>query len=391
MKIINIVKIAFKSFSKHKIRSVLSIIGIIIGIITIIVVMTISENLKIFISNEYDRIGTNMLWITISKNTNIENSILTNADLDSLSKIQGIDNISPNLIEYSTINQNNANGDVRIIGVSDEFEHIRKLPVNGQFISKKNIVNEENVCVISNKIREKFLYKNINPIGEKIMIKNHEFVVIGYIDKPETNTVTNFDNPYDVYVPYSIMEKYFGINGINYILLSVDDENKINQYKVVLTQKLLILKGKDAKYDIDSLIENKERFELIFNIVIAATALLTSISLIVSGIGIMNVLLMSINERKWEIGLRKAVGAKNNDIVLQFLFESLIYSVVGIFIGILISILLIMIINQISPVTLKISYLSLVLSTSFCTIINLMFGLLPAIKASKMDPLECLE
>jgi putative ABC transport system permease protein len=175
------------------------------------------------------------------------------------------------------------------------------------------------------------------------------------------------------------------------VLFSVKDPEKSEQYSAEIQQKLLSRKSGNLQVRIDSIYKNMKNVSIIFMVATLGAAVITSVGLIVSGIGIMNVLLMSIAERKWEIGLRKAVGADNKSILLQFLMESILLCIMGALIGLLLSVGIIEVLSFFAKLSIKISWVSVVISVGFCSFVGVFFGIFPAIKASKLDPLECLE
>lgn len=383
----SLISSSYKSLIKHKRRTFLSILGIIIGVFTVIIVLSLTEAFRTFVMDEYKKVGKDLMWVAF------ENSYqqFTEKDMNVFNRPQFIKMYSPYTSAMFNLIKDGNEGVVKVIGTNSNYSHIRFLRVNGRYINDSDIISKANVCVISDDVRKKFMYKHLNPIGENLRIKGINFTVVGYLAPPESNTRTGLDEGSDIFIPFSTFEKVFGTNRIDMVFFSVDDETKNAQNKTEIYQLLLGIGKDNLSFHIDSVYDNMKSMSLVFFAISFFTTIISSVGLIVSGIGIMNVLLMTIAERRWEIGLRKAVGADNQNIFLYFLMESIILCSIGAVIGLVLSFAAITIISFITKLQISVSWIAASVSITFCSIVGLFFGIFPSFKASKLEPLECLE
>ena len=392
MELICLIKVTYKSLTKQKLKSFLSVLGIIIGVLTVVIMTSISEGFREYVMNEYNKVGHNLMWV-IPKNSDVGDvrGQLVEEDLSIFYENEFVDMVSPYTSADFYMKRSGREGVVKIVGVNSSYDRLRLLNINGRFINDNDIVSKSNVCVISDEVRKNYLYQNISPIGEKIQVDGVSYVVIGCLAESQSNTKTGLDDKDSILIPYSAFERNYGTKRIDMVLFSVKDPEKSEKYSAEIQQKLLSRKSGNLQVRIDSIYKNMKNVSIIFMVATLGAAVITSVGLIVSGIGIMNVLLMSIAERKWEIGLRKAVGADNKSILLQFLMESILLCIMGALIGLLLSVGIIEVLSFFAKLSIKISWVSVVISVGFCSFVGVFFGIFPAIKASKLDPLECLE
>lgn len=388
MSLWNLIKSSFSSLKKNKMRSFLSILGIIIGVVTVITVLSTSEAFRTYIIKEYKNVGTKLMWLIPDDGNRSINKGLEEKDLNILSSLSFVKLSSPYTSMPHSIKMNGQQGNINVVGVNSSYDEIRMLKAEGQFISNIDYINKSRVCVISDDVRKIYLNRNINPIGSSLKIKGVNFTVIGYLPPKNSSAKLGLDESNCVYIPLSTFWNCFDTQSIDMIMFTVDDETMCSQYKATIQQKAM---GTNKNIKIDSVYENMKNMDFIFTTVTIVTILITSIGLIVSGIGIMNVLLMSIAERKWEIGLRKAVGADNRNILMQFLTESVMLSFIGAASGLIVSLAMIISLSFFTKLPINISWFAAVVSISFCSIIGIFFGIFPAIKAAGLEPVECLE
>lgn len=386
----SLISSSYKSLKKHKRRTFLSILGIIIGVFTVIIVLSLTEAFRLFVMDEYKKVGSNLMWVSFENKAEI-NYQFTEEDLALFNKTQFIKFYSPYTATVIDFQKDGNKGSVNVVGTNPNYALIRSLKINGRYINELDIMSKANVCVISDHVRKKYMYKKIDPIGENIQIKGVNFTVVGYLSPPTSNTRTGLDNESEIFIPFLPFKRVFRTSRVDRVFFSVEDERKIDQYKSDIFQLLLGAGHGHLSFHIDSVYDSMKSMSLLFFAVTFFTTLISSIGLIVSGIGIMNVMLMTIAERRWEIGLRKAVGADNRSIFLYFLIESIILCAIGAFIGLLLSFIAITIISFITNLKINLSWLSATISISFCSLVGLFFGIFPSFKASKLEPLECLE
>lgn len=389
MKKLSLVKCSYDSLVKDKMKSFLSILGIIIGVITVVTVLSISEHFKTYVMNEYEKVGNNLMWIT-SDNSQSKNSVLSLEDVDNIKQFSFVQSASPYAVTTEKLNINGRTGNVSVVGVNASYKVLRSLDVNGRFICDVDDLNNNRICVISDSVRKKYVNRNIDPTGSTITLNGEDFTIVGYLPAKKESTKNGLDEDNAIYIPYNSFCRYYEREKLDMFLFSIDDVASVKKYKTLIQQSLLSV-SQDINLKIDSISENMKNMQFVFNIITCITILITAVSLMVSGIGIMNVLLMTITERRWEIGLRKALGADNRTILLQFLIESLLLCITGAIIGLFISKASVIILSYFIKINIQLSMFAVLVSVSFCCLIGLFFGIFPAMKAAKFEPLECLE
>lgn len=389
MKKLSLVKCSYDSLVKDKMKSFLSILGIIIGVITVVTVLSISEHFKTYVMNEYEKVGNNLMWIT-SDNSQSKNSVLSLEDVDNIKQFSFVQSASPYAVTTEKLNINGRTGNVSVVGVNASYKVLRSLDVNGRFICDVDDLNNNRICVISDSVRKKYVNRNIDPTGSTITLNGEDFTIVGYLPAKKESTKNGLDEDNAIYIPYNSFCRYYEREKLDMFLFSIDDVASVKKYKTLIQQSLLSV-SQDINLKIDSISENMKNMQFVFNIITCITILITAVSLMVSGIGIMNVLLMTITERRWEIGLRKALGADNRTILLQFLIESLLLCITGAIIGLFVSKASVIILSYFIKINIQLSMFAVLVSVSFCCLIGLFFGIFPAMKAAKFEPLECLE
>ncbi|WP_455717285.1 ABC transporter permease, partial [Anaerosporobacter sp.] len=335
MKILSLVKCSYDSLVKDKMKSFLSILGIIIGVITVVTVLSISEYFRTYVMNEYEKVGDNLMWITPDYSQS-KNSVLSLEDVDNIKKLSFIQSTSPYAVTTEKLDINGRTGNVSVVGVNASYKDLRSLDVKGRFICDVDDLNCNRICVISDSVRKKYVNRSIDPIGSTITLNGEDFTIVGYLPSKKESTKNGLDEDNAIYIPYNSFCRYYESEKLDMYMFSIDDVASVTKYKTLIQQSLLSV-SQDINLKIDSVNENMKNMQFVFNIITCVTILITAVSLMVSGIGIMNVLLMSITERRWEIGLRKALGADNRTILLQFLVESLLLCITGAIIGLFVS------------------------------------------------------
>lgn len=382
--ILRTLKSAIVALKSKRKRTFLSILGVIIGVITIVIILSICDSVNAYIVGEYNKVGDNLVWLSKEDKSAFDN----NVNLDTMNQIGDCDftdKISPYMIFNAGLNIDSNIKEVSIVGVNEQYKLMRKLDVTGRFFNETEVNSNMRVCVISEGIQKKYLNKQINPIGQSVKINGELFQIIGCVNKVQKSS-TGLNEDEVIYLPYTDCINYFNQSNMNMIMFTINDSSQINN-------DISYLKNTFANKNIQitSVNDYINQLKIILNLARAIAILFTVVSLIVSGIGIMNVMLMSIEERKLEIGLRKAIGANNNIILLQFLFESIIICFLGIFIGLAISIYCLILVSFIMKVSIEISKGAVFISVGFCLLLGLLFGIGPANKAAALEPVECLE
>jgi putative ABC transport system permease protein len=394
-------KIAYKALRSYKVRSILTTLGIIIGVAAVITMMALTQGAKLMIEENLTGLGGNSLIVNAGKrarsgttlNLNKEKPLMP-GDADAIRSLSIVKQVSEIIDTAEQVASGNMNWFTTIVGVSPEFTYINDwFPGSGSFFNKQDVRNAELVCVIGTTVASK-LFGNQDPVGEKIRIGNFSYKVIGVMSTIG-QTPSGEDQDDLLLIPYTTVQKrIMGISYIENISVSVDSKEDIPLAQLEITKTLRDRRNLNEDMENDFYINTQlihiERIFTISKIMTVLLGSIASISLIVGGIGIMNIMLVSVKERTREIGIRMAVGAKEWDILIQFMIEAVLLSVIGGLIGVILGISASMISSSFINWPSVVSATSILLSFGFAAIVGIFFGIYPARKASRLDPIESL-
>ena len=392
---------AWASLIANKMRSILTMLGIIIGVAAVIALVSIGNGVKQDIQNSISSLGSNLLMVMpgAPRTPGVRPSqgsmkSLKVSDYQAISKLDGVKAASPYTANsYVTIYQSK-NWTTTVSGVSSNFQDVNNWTMaEGRFISSKNVENRERVAVVGQTV-VKNLFAGEDPVGKEIRVKNIPFRVIGVLNSKGTGTMGN-DQDDTIFIPYTTaMERVEGVDYLRMIYVVANDDNGIDRLQSDIENLLRVRHSiKDTNLDdfniqnMKSIMETMEQTTGTLTLFLGAVA---AISLVVGGIGIMNIMLVSVTERTREIGIRKALGATYFVIVTQFLIEAVVISLMGGLIGIALGIGASKLIGLASGMSTVISVPTIVLSFAFSMAIGLVFGIYPARKAAKLNPIDAL-
>ena len=396
------IAIAFTSLLSNKMRTILTMLGIIIGVGAVIVMVSIGMGVRQNITNSIASLGSNMLIVTPgSANKGGVRSAAGSSqklkldDAEAIKKkIKNIDYVSPTVNSSYQIVYGNENWNSSVYGVTPEYLKIRSLSVtSGSFITASDINSRNRVAVIGSTVASN-LFDTTNPVGKNIRIGNQPFRVIGVLESKGQSSMGNDQDDVVIIPLTTAQERLMGITYIRSINIQVSDSSKMDlvqeQVESLLRQRHRIRTGQDDDFtvrNLTSLLETVNNTTTMLTLFLGSIA---AISLLVGGLGIMNIMMVSVTERTREIGIRKALGATFKHIMLQFLIEAVIIGVVGGVLGILFGVGSALLVSKVSTFTTYITVFPIVISFSFSVGIGLFFGLYPARKAARLDPIEAL-
>ena len=402
MNLQNLFRIAWRAILLNKTRTLLTMLGIIIGVGSVITMLAIGEGSKKSIKENISKMGTNML--NIRPGAGMFGGVRNNSDMQSLKMTDYLAlKKEATLLKYITpVFSGNGqsiaganNWPTSIYGVNMDYLSIREWSVTeGAMFGQDEIDNFSKVAVIGQTIVKNLFPDGDSPIGQTIRFKNIPFKVIGILAaKGESNFGQDQDDI--IIAPYTTVQKrILAQNYLQSIVASAINENEaenaVNQVKKILERTHNIAADQENNFNVFSQQELISTFSSTSEMLTVLLVSIASISLIVGGIGIMNIMYVSVKERTKEIGLRMAIGAKGKDILAQFLIESVLISITGGIVGVVLGLLATYVVKVFIGWPVSITFYSIVLSFLVCTITGVFFGWYPARKASDLEPITAL-
>lgn len=433
-----LIRIAVQSVLVNKLRGILTALGVVFGVAAVIAMLAIGTGAKQFILDQMRLIGTNNIVFThkamdkgsgddvteeaTTTNAGNENKLapfspgMSKRDVDVIRTLPSVDLVSPEIIRKTKALYNGKILEIRCVGVTNSFFDLNQLATyKGTTFTEEHLNNALPVCVIGKNVETK-LFSGRDPVGQSIKCGNNYFTIIGVLEKRNASKETLVslglrDLNSDVFIPLDVSLIRFGdrsiIRGddlgrrgrgeeetemqqIDRLVIRVSDSKYLQSTADVMARLLKRRHGGQVDFDMEIpelLLQQEQKTQDIFNLVLAVIA---GISLLVGGIGIMNIMLASVYERIKEIGLRRALGATHQDIIFQFLVEAVLVSAIGGLLGVVLGMAAASAISTAAEIPTIISWWSIVLSFGVAATIGLVFGIFPAQKAAKLDPIEAL-
>lgn len=410
MKFTELAKLSLFTFRSHKLRSFLTVLGVLIGVMTVIAILSLIQGLNKTVEDQISSLGSNTIFVQkhswelgrrMDWRELLKRKDLTLEDAEAIRKLESVDKVAcsksrqVSRIEY----KENEVVNTGITGATPEIEYTDNYSISiGRFITKDDQNHRRKVCVIGSHLADN-LFPNENPIGRKLTIRRKRFLIIGILEHKGAFLGQSQDN--HVIMPLSIFERTFPeprghmrVFGSLSIHITPKSAKGIERIIEEIREMLRLRRGlsydKPDDFAINTQETLRQMYKQITGVAFIVMIAVAGISLLVGGIGIMNIMLVSVAERTREIGLRKAVGASNRDILYQFLFESSAISSIGGGIGIAIGIGIAKIVNLAFHFPSAAPLWTIILGFCFSAVVGIFFGMYPAQRAAKLNPIEAL-
>lgn len=377
--------LAIKSLMSSKLRSFLTMLGIIIGVAAVIALVSVVEGMTNEMKKTFESMGTNLITVSVrgrGSSRAISPEDMIELSMENPDVLMGC---SPNAQTSQTVKVDNNNITTSVIGVSEDFMSIRNVELSeGRFIEYIDVDKKQKVCVVGTYI-VKELFNGASPIGETLKIGNDVFTVVGVLAEKADSAEASEDDK--IFIPYTKASRYAMITAYYF---SATDENTVDKAKAVIENYLYKKFSNSNAYSVTAMSEMVETLDDLTGKMTLMLVAIAGISLLVGGIGIMNIMLVSVTERTREIGIRKSLGAKHKDIMSQFVVEAATSSVMGGVIGIVLGAVLSFAFGKFMGMTVVPSFNAVFIAFSVSALIGITFGYFPAKKAAKLNPIDAL-
>ena len=394
----DILRSAVRSLIANRLRTFLTMLGVVIGVGSVLAMIALGEGARKSVEDSIKSMGTNLLWVRPGADQHgpvrggaVETLLLE--DADAILGISNVVAIAPEVSKNAQAKYLSNNFNAGIVGTTHSYMSVRSFEINeGDFISERDVMARRRVAVLGAEAATE-LFADAPPVGERIQIKGISFEVIGVLKAKGEAGWSNPDQ--QIIVPISVAQKnLFGMKYVTNIGVQLDDEKNMEEtqkeIKELLRTRHRLREDAESDFNVRSQTEMLQRMSEVTGTFTALLGGVAAVSLLVGGIGIMNIMLVSVRERTKEIGIRKAVGAKDKDILTQFLIEATVVSVIGGMLGIGMGYGIAILISKLANWVTIVPLYSIVLAVGTSAGIGLIFGVWPARIASKLDPVEAL-
>lgn len=395
-----IIQSALQALRTNILRTSLTMLGIIIGITSVILIYSIGQGAVAFITNELTSFGTDYFQINPGGNqisTFAGSEALTFDDLEAIkndASLTNIKSIAPIAMASVPVSSNEDEDELLTYGITHEvLDILRPEVIEGEFITQEQEESSERVVVLGSEVSETFFGENSSVVGEIIKINNRSFRVTGVVDSSSALAGGFINNA--IYIPINVViNDILGEERLQEIDISVYDQDSINQtikdVEDLLRDRHDLKEGDENDFQISSAKDILSTVQTITGLLTAMIVAISGISLIVGGVGVMNIMLVSVTERTKEIGLLKAIGAKQKDILMQFLIEAMVMTLIGGIIGIVIGTIGAFGVSLILKIPFVVSVPAILIAVGVSSLVGIGFGLYPARRASRLSPIDAL-
>lgn len=380
--------LSLKSIIQNKMRSFLTMLGMIIGVAAVIALISLVQSFQDEMNASFDSMGANQIMVSVQQNGN---KLVTEDEMFQLAEDNSdlVVGVSPTVSvssrpKYETEQLYRTS----VTGVAETYYKLKELELaDGRFLQYSDVLSGHNNCVVGSFIVSE-LFDGENPIGEKIKIGNHNFTIVGVLTEESDSEEGSSDDC--VYIPYTVATVMNGTRDVNSYYFAAVDQDRVEQAKEAFEDYLYEYYQDDDYYTVTTLTQILDAINSVMNMMSSLLGGIAGISLLVAGIGIMNIMLVSVTERVKEIGIRKSMGARKRDIMSQFVIEAAATSTIGGVIGIILGDIATRQLGKLFGMNAASSLESIILSFGISVAIGVIFGYLPANKAAKLNPIDAL-
>ena len=404
MNLFMIIRVAFRALVRNKMRAALTMLGIIIGVSAVIAMVSIGQGASASVQAQIESIGTNLLFVSAgaqnvggvrSGTGDTGTNTLTVDDLQAIKReVPSVSMVTPNVNARSQLVAGNMNWNTSVTGVSEEYPEIRKWPVaSGSFFSDSDVRTAARVIVIGQTLADS-LYPGTDPVGQDIRVLNLPFRIVGVMQKKGQDPQGR-DQDDVAFAPYTtVQKKILGRDRVQIAFVSAISQDATytaqSQIAELLRQRHKLTANEPDDFTVRNMTDVAEAANETSKTMTILLACIAGVSLLVGGIGIMNIMLVSVTERTREIGIRMAIGARSSAVRSQFLIESIVLSLTGGTVGIILGVVLSLAIPAFLGWPTLVSMMAIVGSVLFSAAVGIFFGYYPARKAASLDPIEAL-
>ncbi len=381
---LKILMLSFKAIYNNKMRSFLTMLGIIIGVMAVVILVSITQNATDGITDSIGDMGSDQITASITG----DDVSVSRESIDTLNSYGMISGIAPVITTNETVKHKSETGNFSIVGVTEDYFDVQDITIQrGRLLVPSDLEYTTSVAILGTEAATD-LFGTWDAVGGTITIGDRNYKVIGVLEEQGSSLVGSDDSK--ILIPYTTAERITGQKSVSTFYVKASSSDTVNMAINMVESFLLRITRDEDSYTVSNQSKVLDTMDDVTNTMSYLLAGIAAISLLVGGIGIMNIMLVSVTERTREIGVRKAVGAKRKHIMFQFLSESCILSVLGGFIGLGLSFLTVSIYNSVTGSTAAMDWNIGMAAIAFCAVIGILFGSYPAAKASRLQPIDAL-
>ena len=387
MLVLEILRMAFRNLSGNPFRTFLTMLGVIIGVASVIALVAVGQGATARVTEQIQGLGSNLIAVNVVGRGS--QTSLRLQDVEDWANLPGIAAVAPEVLGQATVKAGTSSVSVPLEGVTPEFAQVRNLAVaEGRFIADLDL-SARNRVVLLGANTAKQLFGTFDPLGQEVTLNGTMFTVVGVLAPKGTTLGASNDDR--VLIPLTTAERFLQSRGVRTVYVQAASSEEVRVAVDSLRRELLrTFRGDENSFSIFTQEDVLRTIGSVSQTLSLMLGGIAGISLLVGGIGIMNIMLVSVSERTKEIGLRKAIGARRSQILVQFLLESLVLSLVGGFFGVLGGFGIGALLERVLHIPVLISWSVIGVATLFSLVVGLVFGILPALRAANLDPIVAL-